>query len=181
MRLNMTLYTTGDCHWVEVHVVKQEENKKIDIIFLSTARSCKGGKMKGEKKTHWCILPLTLVFFFFPLSLSFIPPSCITLVTPQPQQPAWTLNWWFDYRYGIFVFVSSFFPPSFFFSFFFFFVRFVWVCFYLAWGWLVMKEIVSEQVKIFSASASGISMANSSSIAIRTSTWSRLSRPRSLT
>ena len=52
---------------------------------------------------------------------------------------------------------------------------------YLACGWLVIKVMVSAQVRIFSASASGISIANSSSTAIRTSTWSSESKPRSST
>jgi len=50
---------------------------------------------------------------------------------------------------------------------------------YLAMGWAETYSTASDTLPILSASASGISIANSSSIAITTSTASRESRPRS--
>ena len=50
---------------------------------------------------------------------------------------------------------------------------------YLAMGWQEMYSTASSMLVILSASASGISMANSSSMAITTSTESSESRPRS--
>lgn len=52
---------------------------------------------------------------------------------------------------------------------------------YLAFGCEEMYWMASVQVKILSASLSGISSPNSSSNAITTSTVSKLSRPKSLT